>query len=83
MAVSSACSERSASLVSGTVSFGGQTPAMSSRDTASAHDYPSLTISDDISVDFTHDFESIASYGKVLVFLFCFDIFYIDMIFIM
>ncbi|XP_051859315.1 ral GTPase-activating protein subunit beta isoform X11 [Drosophila albomicans] len=62
--LSSACSERSASLVSGTVSFGGQTPAMSSRDTASAHEYPSLTISDDISVDFTHDFESIASYDN-------------------
>ncbi|XP_034475059.1 ral GTPase-activating protein subunit beta isoform X3 [Drosophila innubila] len=62
--LSSACSERSASLVSGTVSFGGQTTAMSSRDTASAHEYPSLTISDDISVDFTHDFESIASYDN-------------------
>ncbi|KAL7742458.1 hypothetical protein ACLKA6_019087 [Drosophila palustris] len=62
--LSSACSERSASLVSGTVSFGGQTTAMSSRDTASAHEYPSLTISDDISVDFTNDFESIASYDN-------------------
>lgn len=60
----SACSERSGSLASGTVSFGGPTTAMNSRDAASAHDYPSLTISDDLSVDFSHEFEGVASYGK-------------------
>ncbi|XP_064546570.1 ral GTPase-activating protein subunit beta isoform X2 [Drosophila montana] len=62
--LSSAGSDRSASLASGTVSFGAQTTAMSSRDTGSAHDYPSLTISDDISVEFTHEFESVASYDN-------------------
>ncbi|XP_030564945.1 ral GTPase-activating protein subunit beta isoform X1 [Drosophila novamexicana] len=62
--LSSACSDRSASLASGTVSFGAQTTAMSSRDTGSAHDYPSLTISDDISVEFTHEFESVAAYDN-------------------
>lgn len=28
------------------------------------YDYPSLTISDDLSVDFSHEFEGVASYGK-------------------
>ncbi|XP_023171091.1 ral GTPase-activating protein subunit beta isoform X5 [Drosophila hydei] len=62
--LSSACSDRSASLASGTVSFGAPTAAMSSRDTASAHDYPSLTISDDISVEFTSELEGVASYDN-------------------
>ncbi|XP_032591654.1 ral GTPase-activating protein subunit beta isoform X3 [Drosophila grimshawi] len=58
--LSSACSERSASLTSGTASFGAQTHTA----TASAHDFPSLTISDDISVEFAHDFEAVASYDN-------------------
>ncbi|XP_017859533.1 PREDICTED: ral GTPase-activating protein subunit beta isoform X11 [Drosophila arizonae] len=62
--LSSACSDRSASLASGTVSFGAPTAATSSRDTASAHDYPSLTISDDISVEFASELEGVASYDN-------------------
>ncbi|TDG46680.1 hypothetical protein AWZ03_006860 [Drosophila navojoa] len=62
--LSSACSDRSASLASGTVSFGAPTAATSSRDTASAHDYPSLTISDDISVEFAGELEGVASYDN-------------------
>ncbi|EDW82732.2 uncharacterized protein Dwil_GK24981 [Drosophila willistoni] len=60
--LSSACSERSASLISaGTASLGGQTTATvgagSSSLNASAHDYPSLTISDDMSLEFAQDLE--------------------------
>ncbi|XP_032585193.1 ral GTPase-activating protein subunit beta isoform X8 [Drosophila mojavensis] len=62
--LSSVCSDRSASLASGTVSFGAPTAATSSRDTASAHDYPSLTISDDISVEFASELEGVASYDN-------------------
>ncbi|XP_016954565.1 ral GTPase-activating protein subunit beta isoform X16 [Drosophila biarmipes] len=69
--LSSACSERSASLVSaGTASLGGQTTATmgagsgSIRDTASAHDYPSLTISDDMSFEFGQELEGVTSYDN-------------------
>ncbi|KAI8034366.1 hypothetical protein M5D96_012829 [Drosophila gunungcola] len=69
--LSSACSERSASLVSaGTASLGGQTTATmgagsgSIRDTASAHDYPSLTISDDMSFEFGQELESVTTYDN-------------------
>ncbi|KRK07015.1 ral GTPase-activating protein subunit beta isoform X11 [Drosophila yakuba] len=70
--LSSACSERSASLVSaGTASsLGGQTTATmgagsgSIRDTASAHDYPSLTISDDMSFEFGQELEGVTTYDN-------------------
>ncbi|XP_016986707.1 ral GTPase-activating protein subunit beta isoform X7 [Drosophila rhopaloa] len=69
--LSSACSERSASLVSaGTASLGGQTTATmgagsgSMRDTASAHDYPSLTISDDMSFEFGQELEGVTTYDN-------------------
>ncbi|KAH8420260.1 hypothetical protein KR009_008363 [Drosophila setifemur] len=73
--LSSACSERSASLVSaGTASLGGQTTATmgagsgSIRDTgsvsASAHDYPSLTISDDMSFEFGQELEGVSTYDN-------------------
>ncbi|XP_068141138.1 ral GTPase-activating protein subunit beta isoform X10 [Drosophila tropicalis] len=67
--LSSACSERSASLISaGTASLGGQTTATvgagSSSLNASAHDYPSLTISDDMSLEFAQDLEGVASYDN-------------------
>ncbi|XP_023035314.1 ral GTPase-activating protein subunit beta isoform X5 [Drosophila willistoni] len=67
--LSSACSERSASLISaGTASLGGQTTATvgagSSSLNASAHDYPSLTISDDMSLEFAQDLEGLASYDN-------------------
>lgn len=60
----SACSERSGSLTSGTVNVGGPITAINPRDMVLAHDYPSLTISDDLSLDFSHEFEGVASYGK-------------------
>lgn len=73
----SACSERSASLVSaGTASLGGQTTATmgagsgSIRDTASGHDYPSLTISDDMSFEFGQELEGVIPYGKRTLLLF-------------
>ncbi|XP_016937035.3 ral GTPase-activating protein subunit beta isoform X12 [Drosophila suzukii] len=69
--LSSACSERSASLVSaGTASLGGQTTTTmgagsgSIRDTASAHDYPSLTISDDMSFEFGQELEGVTTYDN-------------------
>ncbi|XP_034123226.1 ral GTPase-activating protein subunit beta isoform X12 [Drosophila guanche] len=69
--LSSACSERSASLVStGTASLGAQTTATmgagsgSMRDTASAHDYPSLTISDDMSFEFGQELEGVTTYDN-------------------
>ncbi|XP_032582733.1 ral GTPase-activating protein subunit beta isoform X14 [Drosophila sechellia] len=69
--LSSACSERSASLVSaGTASLGGQTTATmgagsgSIRDTGSAHDYPSLTISDDMSFEFGQELEGVTTYDN-------------------
>ncbi|XP_022233316.2 ral GTPase-activating protein subunit beta isoform X13 [Drosophila obscura] len=69
--LSSACSERSASLVStGTASLGAQTTATmgagsgSIRDTASAHDYPSLTISDDMSFEFGQELEGVTTYDN-------------------
>ncbi|XP_032308195.1 ral GTPase-activating protein subunit beta isoform X12 [Drosophila ananassae] len=69
--LSSACSERSASLVSaGTASLGGQTTATmgagsgSIRDTASGHDYPSLTISDDMSFEFGQELEGVLPYDN-------------------
>ncbi|KQS29866.1 ral GTPase-activating protein subunit beta isoform X8 [Drosophila erecta] len=69
--LSSACSERSASLISaGTASLGGQTTATmgagsgSIRDTASAHDYPSLTISDDMSFEFGQELEGVTTYDN-------------------
>ncbi|KAH8275078.1 hypothetical protein KR018_007678 [Drosophila ironensis] len=69
--LSSACSERSASLVSaGTASLGGQTTATigagsgSIRDTASGHDYPSLTISDDMSFEFGQELEGVPPYDN-------------------
>ncbi|XP_034665231.1 ral GTPase-activating protein subunit beta isoform X5 [Drosophila subobscura] len=70
--LSSACSERSASLVSaGTASLGAQTTATmgagsgSMRDTASAHDYPSLTISDDMSFEFGQELEGVTTYDAL------------------
>ncbi|XP_026846380.1 ral GTPase-activating protein subunit beta isoform X5 [Drosophila persimilis] len=69
--LSSGCSERSASLVStGTASLGAQTTATmgagsgSIRDTASAHDYPSLTISDDMSFEFGQELEGVTTYDN-------------------
>nr|XP_017030222.1 ral GTPase-activating protein subunit beta isoform X9 [Drosophila kikkawai] len=70
--LSSACSERSVSLVSaGTASLSGQTTATmgagsgSIRDTASsAHDYPSLTISDDMSFEFGQELDSGTTYDN-------------------
>ncbi|BFG01863.1 ral GTPase-activating protein subunit beta [Drosophila madeirensis] len=69
--LSSAGSERSASLVStGTASLGAQTTATmgagsgSMRDTASAHDYPSLTISDDMSFEFGQELEGVTTYDN-------------------
>lgn len=35
------------------------------RDTASAHDYPSLTISDDMSFEFGQELEGVTTYGKL------------------
>ncbi|ALC37916.1 CG34408 [Drosophila busckii] len=62
--LSSACSERSASVISGSISCGGHAAASSLRDTASTHDYPSLTISDDLSVEFAHELDGLATYDN-------------------
>jgi len=35
------------------------------RDTASAHDYPSLTISDDMSFEFGQELEGVTTYGNL------------------